>query len=233
MALFLLAALIAEIIGTFAGFGATTVLLPLTLFLFPPKQAIVLVGAFHFLGTTFRTILFARSIHLRLALLFGIPSLVLAALGASLLPRIDPGFLTRLVGALIIFYALTGLLGRRLILPKHPLVVTIGGALVGFLAGLIGTAGALRGAFLTAWKLPPKVYLGTAAVMGLGADIVRVVIYQQTGLLQLTLPLFLTLATVALIGTYLGKTLAQKTQTQIFNRIVFLALLLAGLRLLL
>ena len=101
------------------------------------------------------------------------------------------------------------------------------------MAGLIGTAGALRGAFLTAWKLPKKVYLGTAAIMGLGADIVRVIIYRQTGLLQLTLPLFLTLAIVALIGTYLGRILAQKTQSQIFNRIVFIALLLAGIRLLL
>ena len=122
MALFLLTAFIAEIIGTFAGFGASTILLPLALLSFPTKQAIVLVGAFHFLGTSWRTLLFARSINLKLALLFGIPSLILAALGASLLPRLDPGFLTRLVGALIILYALNGLLSRRLLpLPVSPL----------------------------------------------------------------------------------------------------------------
>ncbi|SRR5260221_1241030 len=229
---FIISAIIAESIGTFTGFGATTILLPIATFLMPLKTAIVLVSLFHFFGTTFRTIFFARKINLKIALLFGIPSLIFSIIGASLLSSIDPIILTRLVGILLIIYAIYSLFKEKIVLPKSPALLVGGGSFVGFIAGLIGTAGAVRGAFLTSWNLSPEVYLGTGALMGLGADTARVGVYLKDGLLQFNARLFLILALAALTGTLIGRFLVKRTKANAFTKIVFLALVLAGARLL-
>ncbi|HEX9822669.1 MAG TPA: hypothetical protein VGD07_23975 [Methylomirabilota bacterium] len=51
---FLLIALVAEIIGTMAGFGSSTVALPLSLFLFDFPTALVLVAFLHISGNIAR-----------------------------------------------------------------------------------------------------------------------------------------------------------------------------------
>lgn len=48
--LLFLSAFVAEIIGTMAGFGSSTILLPLALFFVDFKIAIVLVAIFHLFG---------------------------------------------------------------------------------------------------------------------------------------------------------------------------------------
>ena len=48
--LFFLSAFVAEIIGTMAGFGSSTIFLPLALFFVDFKTAIVLVAIFHLFG---------------------------------------------------------------------------------------------------------------------------------------------------------------------------------------
>ncbi len=108
-----------------------------------------------------------------------------------------------------------------------------GGAITGFLAGLVGTAGAIRGAFLTAWKLPKAVYLGTGAVMGLGADMARIWVYYRDGLIVQNNVLLIMFVTVALIGTFIGTKFVKGTTNQVFNMLILFALFLSGLKFLL
>lgn len=231
--IFLLAALVSETVGTFTGFGATMILLPIATFLMPLKDAIVIVGVFHLFGTAFRTLFFARKVNFRIALLFGIPSLIMSFIGGSLLANVDASILTKIVGVALIIYAFYSLFKEKVKLPRSSALLVSGGGIVGFVAGIIGTAGAMRGAFLTSWSLSPEVYLGTGALMGLGADASRVVAYWNSGLLTgLTGELFILLILVALLGTVLGKILVTRTKEKTFGKVVFAALLLAGLRLL-
>lgn len=228
--LFLFAALVAEIIGTFTGFGTTTILVPASSFFIPLKEAIVLVGLFHFFGTFWRALFFFRGIDWKITLLFGIPALIFAGVGASLLATVDVRLLTRILGVLLILYAAYSLTKHKITLPRHPALLAGGGTLVGFLAGLVGTAGAIRGAFLSSWEIKKDKYLGTGAAMGLGADLARVAVYQQTGLLELNIALTVPLAATALIGTFLGYRMVKVTRQQTFAKIVFIALILAGIR---
>lgn len=229
--LLIVSAVAAEAIGTFTGFGAVTILLPIATFFMPIKEAVVFVSIFHLFGTTFRTMFFARKINVKIALLFGIPSLLASIVGASLLSYISADLLTKIVGALIVVYASYSLLKEKIVLPKNNFVLVIGGGIVGFAAGLVGTAGAMRGAILTAWSLAPEVYLGTGAIVGLGADAARVVVYFKDGLIRYDATTILTLLIVALAGTIVGKFLVTKTKEKSFAKIVFIALILAGVRL--
>lgn len=227
---FLAIAFGAEVVGTITGFGTTTILVPASSLFLPLRQAIVLAGVFHLFGTFWRTLFFARGIHWKVVLLFGIPELAFSALGASLLVKTDLGLLSKLLGMVLVFYALYSLSKHRMVLPHNTLLLSGGGSVVGFLAGLLGTAGALRGAFLNAWNLPKEVYLGTGAAMGLGADLTRVVVYHQTGLLNINPQTTALLAIVALAGTFLGSKIAKATPQAAFTKIVLAGLLLAGLR---
>ncbi|MDO8488391.1 MAG: sulfite exporter TauE/SafE family protein [bacterium] len=231
--IFLLVAFGAEVVGTVTGFGATTILLPVAALLYPLPQAIAYSALFHGLGTMWRSVFFARAVNWRITLYFGLASLAFAYLGARLLPLVDPHIIAKLLGIVLILYAGYSLVKHRLYLPRGEIYLIGGGVLTGFLAGLIGTAGALRGAFLTAWKLPKRTYLGTGAVMGLGADLLRLVAYRQDGLLNVNQSLVLAFLLVALGGTVIGVKLVKLESSQSFSRIVLVALILAGIRFLL
>jgi len=231
--LFIVSAIIAEAVGTFTGFGAVTILLPIATFFMPVKEAVVSIALFHLFGTSFRTLFFARKINLKVALVFGIPSLIFSAIGATFLSNFDTNTLTKIVGGALILYAFYSLLKEKIKLPKSNFILASGGSVVGFLAGLVGTAGAMRGAFLTAWNLAPEVYLGTGALMGLGADAARVAVYYKGGMLSfLGNQTVIILLVIALIGTTIGKILVVRTKEKIFTKFIFIALTLAGARLL-
>jgi uncharacterized protein len=51
------------------------------------------------------------------------------------------------------------------------------------MAGLIGTGGALRAAFLTVLKMEKEKYIATAAVVALGTDATRIPYYISSGFL--------------------------------------------------
>lgn len=70
-------ALIAEIAGTIAGFGSSSILLPLIHGKFPYEQAIALVAVYHIFGNATRLAMFWRKVNRRIVLLFGIPSIIL------------------------------------------------------------------------------------------------------------------------------------------------------------
>lgn len=230
---FLAAALLAEVIGTIAGFGATTILLPIAAFLFPLPIAIAYSALFHSLGTMWRTVFFARKIDWKIALTFGIAALVFSYLGGRLLAVIETDIISKALGGTLIAYSLYSLVKHRLYLPKSWMFLVSGGVITGFLAGLVGTAGAIRGAFLTAWKLPKKVYLGTGAVMGLGADVFRLIAYHQDNLLPYDWQLYAAFLAVAFVGTLLGFKLVENATSKLFARVVLVALVLAGVRFLL
>ena len=60
--------MIAEIIGTMAGFGSSTIFLSIVLLFVDFKTAIVLVAIFHLFGNLSRTIFFRQGLDKRIIL---------------------------------------------------------------------------------------------------------------------------------------------------------------------
>ena len=231
--LFLVSAFLSEIIGSYVGFGASTILLPIAIFIMPVKEAIVLVGIFHLFGTGARALFYVRKINLKIVVLFGLPSLLFSYLGATFLSVVDTSILTKFVGLILIFFGTYNFLREKIRLPRSNFLLISGGSLVGFLAGIVGTAGAIRGALLTSWGLSPQVYLGTGAIVGLGADLTRVIVYVNSGLASfIDNRTVLILTSVALLGTFIGRTMVIKTSKVLFSKIIFVALIIAGVRML-
>jgi uncharacterized membrane protein YfcA len=107
----------------------------------------------------------------------------------------------------------------------------IGGSLSGFFAGLIGTGGALRGAFLTSFDLKKSVYISTAAAISLAVDMTRIPIYFGSGFLEPSLFYYIPiLFLLAILGSFTGKRIVGKIPQKTFKQLVLIAILLVSIK---
>src|SRR3990172_1380009 len=180
---FFLTALFAEIVGTIAGFGSSTILLPLATFFFNFTTALALVAFFHLFGNLSRVGFFRAGLDKETILKFGIPSVIFSIIGALLVKYVSQDLLKGILGIFLLIYSTTFLLKENLQIKKSLVNALLGGSLSGFLAGLIGTGGALRGAFLNSFNLPKDRYIATAAAIALAVDITRLPVYVVQGFL--------------------------------------------------
>jgi uncharacterized membrane protein YfcA len=100
--LFFLSAFAAEIIGTMAGFGSSTIFLPLALFFVDFKTAIVLVAIFHLFGNIGKITFFRQGFDKGIILQFGVPSVLLSLLGGFLIGIIPQPTLKLILGIFLI-----------------------------------------------------------------------------------------------------------------------------------
>src|SRR5207253_1277865 len=111
-------------------------------------------------------------------------------------------------GAILMFVALTFFKLLR-VRPGHHMLVG-GGGIVGFLSGLVGSAGPLGAAVFLSLELPPVAYIASEAVTALAMHIVKTVVYQRWLTLDREMWLLALLLGVAMIaGTWASKRLIQ------------------------
>lgn len=229
--LFFLAALVSEIIGTIAGFGSSTVFLPLALLFFNFETALVLVAFLHVFGNLGRISFFKSGLDKNLIVKFGIPSVIFTLLGALLVSLLSQDLLKGILGLFLIGYSAYSLWKENFVVPASTTNSIIGGALSGFLAGLIGTGGALRGAFLTGFRLSKDKYIATAAMIAIAADLTRIPVYLTQGFLTPEYYWYVpVLLIVALIGSFIGKQVVERFPYKVFRKVVLVAIFLIGIK---
>jgi hypothetical protein len=231
--LFLLAAFLAEIIGTVAGFGSSTILLPIALVFFNFPAALVLVAFVHLFGNIGRVSFFKHGLDKPILVQFGLPSVLLTVAGALLVSRVNQDLLTAILGLFLVVYGLV-FFKREIVVKSSPKNMVIGGAASGFLAGLIGAGGAMRGAFLASFGLPKQRYMATAAALAIAVDATRIPVYVQKGFLgEKYLAYLPVLFLLAIAGSYLGRSIVNRIPQPKFRRVVLVGLVLVGLKFLL
>src|SRR3989344_7283241 len=131
---FFLAAFTAEVIGTMAGFGSSTIFLPLALLFVDFKVALVLVAFLHIFGNLGRISFFRHGLDKRMLLVFGLPSVLLTFVGALSVQNTSQDILKLILGLFLIVYALLSWSGKFSIKSSASMAV-LGGGLSGFFAG--------------------------------------------------------------------------------------------------
>ena len=232
-ALFLSAAFAAEVVGTMAGFGAATVLTPIAILFMDAKTAIAVIAVFHLFGNGSRLWFFWRHIRWAAWAQFGLTGILLSVAGASVTARLSSPALVLLFGLFLLAYVGVSVLApSRLQWPARPALLLGGGAASGFIAGLLGTGGAIRSACLLAFGFPKEAYLGTSAAIALVVDATRVPVYLAGGFLPASLvPVLASLVAVAFAGAWTGQRLVRRLSAPVFRRIVLTLLALMGLKL--
>lgn len=229
--LFLAFAFLAEVVGTVAGFGSSTIALPLALLFFDFNTALVLVAFLHIFGNIGRIGFFKKGLDRLLLLKFGVPSVLLTLLGALLVSYTPRDVLKGILGGFLIVYALYSLWKENFHIKASTASAIVGGGLSGFLAGLIGTGGALRGAFLTGFGLPKEKYIATAAAIALAVDFTRLPVYLSEGFLKSQYYWYIpVLLVLAFAGSFTGKQIVKRFPYKIFRKTVLVAILLVGIK---
>ena len=232
--LFLAGAFLAEVIGTMAGFGAATVLTPIAALFLDMKTAIAVVACFHLFGNASRLVFFGRHLRWRIWWQFGLTGILFSLIGAKVTAGLPSAAVTLCFGVFLLGYVAWSLaMGERV--PWPPALPTLvgGGVVSGFIAGLLGTGGAIRSACLLVFGLPKEAYLGTSAAIALVVDSTRLPVYLAGGFIPNRLvPVLVSLVAVAFAGAWIGQRLIRRVSATAFRRLVLGLLGLFGVKLL-
>ncbi|HET8574888.1 MAG TPA: sulfite exporter TauE/SafE family protein [Candidatus Paceibacterota bacterium] len=225
---------VASTVGTLAGFGISTIMVPTLLFFFPFSVVLIVVGIIHWFGNLWRIIIFRKGFRLRLTLLFGIPGMAAAVVGAFFVSRVSDTLLSQILGGILLFYVLFLLMKPTFTLSKKPISSIAAGTLSGFFSGIFGIGGVLRSMFLSAYNLPKSVFIATAGAVSVLVDSSRLPVYFLNGN---TVPeeLFFGLLLfifASFLGVEAAKFFVHKIPEKRFRAVILCFLFFAGIKLL-
>ncbi|AKB54039.1 hypothetical protein A9239_12245 [Methanosarcina sp. A14] len=227
--------LLASLIGTMAGFGISTIMVPILLIILPLPQTLLLVGIVHWFNDIWKILLFRKGIRWKLLLTFGLPGIFASFLGSSLSLKISREILSRALGMFLIAYVIFIIFNRTFKLSQKLSVAISGGTLTGFFAGIFGIGGEINAVALSAFNLKKAVYVATAGAIAFMIDSTRIATYIQGGtrLAPVLVSGFLIFIPVSLIGAMIGKIGIEKIPQEKFRNFVAVFIFLFGLKLVL
>lgn len=234
----ILAVILAVFFATFTqsvvGFGTAMVGMPLLVELLGLPVAAPLVAL---LGLVLELIMLAyyrQTITLRAML----PMILAAAAGIPVgilaVRHLDERVILTVLGAVILGYALYGLLRLRLPTLRHPLWGIGAASLAGVLGGAYNTAGPPMIVYGHCKRWPPEMFRGTLQGFFLFIDVLVTANHAVVGNFT---PAVLRMGAVSmlplLIGFGVGTHFARRIDSQAYSRLVLVMLLVLGVRLIL
>ncbi|PJJ80096.1 sulfite exporter TauE/SafE family protein [Mucilaginibacter auburnensis] len=224
--LFVLLAFLSEIIGTVSGFGSSILFVPVASLFFDFKTVLGITAVFHVFSNLSKITLFRQGINKEIALKLGVPAVAFVLLGAWLTTFLPTRPLQLMMNVGLVILSVYLAINFNKTIKQSNGNLYIGGAASGFLAGLTGTGGAVRGITLAAFGLPKAVFIATSALIDLGVDSSRAAVYVSNGYFK-TEYLFLIpfLIGISIAGSYIGKLILARTSEKVFKYIVLVVII--------
>ncbi len=228
--LFILLALLAEILGTVGGFGSSLFFVPIASYFLDFHSVLGITALFHVSSNITKIAFFRKGYDKKLVISMGIPAVLFVIAGAFLSKFIESKILEISLALFLILISVVLLSFKSLAL-KPTLSNSIGGGVFsGLIAGLLGTGGAIRGITLAVYNLRMDVFIATSAIIDLGIDASRSVVYCLNGYVHRDiLYLIPILLLVSVVGTYTGKKILARISEEQFKSIVLILVLFTGI----
>jgi len=225
----LLAATLAGAVAAVSGFGIGSLLTPVLASHYGTKVAVAAVSIPHVIGTAVRFVKLREHVDRRAFIRFGILSAAGGLLGALIHARVNAPVLSIVLGVLLIFAGVSGLLGltQRVHLGRR--TAWAAGMLSGLFGGLVGNQGGIRSAALMGFDLSKESFVATATAVALVVDGARMPVYVWTEGRSLTRlwPEIATATAGVLLGTVLGVRALRRIPERVFRPSV--SILITGL----
>jgi len=227
------AAFVAAAISGTAGFGGALLLLPLLVMSVGPTQAVPLLTVAQLVGNLSRAGFGYSQIRWRPVGLFLLTAIPCSVLGAMSFIQLPQDIVVRCIGAALLLFIASRHFGLLRLGRGHGLLLA-GGGVVGFLSGLVGSAGPLGAAIFLALGLPPVAYLASEATTALAMHGVKTLVYGhyitlERGFWWLAAGMGLAMV----LGTWLAKRCIERLPQETFRHWVTLLLLAMAVYLLL
>lgn len=218
-----LGAFVAAAVSGAAGFGGALLLLPLLTHAVGATLAVPLLTIAQLIGNFSRVAFGFGQIRWKavgLFLLGGLPCSVLGSLSFIALPK---AIVVRFIGGAILLFVALRYFRILRFAPSAKLLVG-GGGVVGFLSGLVGSAGPLGAAIFLTLELPAVAYIASEAVTALVLHGVKSIVYQRYINLEQVWLLAIALGIAMVLGTWTAKQIIERISPERFR--VFVAALL-------
>lgn len=228
--LFILLALLAEILGTVGGFGSSLFFIPIASYFLDFHSVLGITALFHVSSNLTKIAFFRKGFDKKLLITIGVPAVLFVIVGAFISKYINSKTLEMAIAAFLIIISLFFLFFKSFSIKPTIGNSLIGGTLSGLIAGLLGTGGAIRGMTLAAYNLQMEVFIATSAIIDLAIDSSRSFVYTYNGYVhQHDLYLIPILLVVSIIGTYIGKKILSRISDKQFKSIVLILILITGI----
>ena len=182
--LFVLAVgLVAGTISGIVGTGSSIMLMPVLVYQYGPKQAVPIMAIAAVMANLSRILAWWREVDWRACAAYSIPGIPAAALGARTLLALPSHAVDISIGLFLI-----AMVPARHWLARHDLKfslwhLAVGGAVIGYLTGIVVSTGPLSVPLFLFYGLTKGAFLATEAASSLGLYLSKSVTFQRFGAL--------------------------------------------------
>ena len=227
---FIILSLLAEIFGTVGGFGSSVFFVPVANFFLEFQSVLGITALYHVSSNLTKIAFFRKGIDKKVILTLGVPAVLFVIIGGFISKYIDPTILTYSLGIFLVVLSLLFLIFKKLAVKPTTKNAVAGGVLSGLSAGVLGIGGAIRGITLAAFKMNKNKFIATSAIIDLGVDVSRTVVYYFNGYIKIELLYLIPiLIVVGILGTWIGKLILNRMSQEQFRNIVLFLILGIGL----
>jgi uncharacterized membrane protein YfcA len=229
----LIVGLVAGTISGIVGTGSSIMLMPVLVYQYGPKQAVPIMAIAAVLANLSRILAWWREVDWRACLTYSVTGIPAAALGARTLLALPSHAVDVAIGLFLI-----AMVPVRHWLARHELKanlwhLAIGGAIIGFLTGVVVSTGPLSVPLFLFYGLSKGAFLATEAASSLGLYFSKSVTFERLGALNADIALKGLIAGASLMfGAFIAKRFVLHLEPDRFRLIMDGIMIAAGLSLL-
>lgn len=229
----LVVGLFAGTLGGIVGTGSSIMLVPVLAYEFGPKQAVPIMAIAAVMANLSRILAWWREVDWRACAAYSITGIPAAALGARTLLILPSRAVDISIGLFLI-----AMVPARHWLAKHDFMLSlwhlaIGGALIGFLTGIVVSTGPLNVPLFLFYGLSKGAFLSTEAASSLGLYLSKSVTFERFGALNWDVAIKgLVAGSSLMVGAFVAKRFVLKLDPNVFRLVLDAIMLLAGISML-
>jgi uncharacterized membrane protein YfcA len=220
---------VAGTISGIVGTGSSIMLMPVLVHQFGPKQAVPIMAVAAVMANLSRIIAWWREVDWRACAAYSLPGIPAAALGARTLLALPSRAVDIAIGLFLI-----AMVPLRHWLARHKLKLSlwqlaIGGAVIGYLTGIVVSTGPLSVPLFLFYGLSKGAFLATEAASSLGLYLSKSVTFERFGALTADVALKGAIAGSSLMfGAFIAKRFVLRLDANVFRLVMDAIMLAAG-----
>ncbi len=225
--------LIAGTISGIVGTGSSIMLMPVLVYAYGPKEAVPIMAVASVMANFSRILAWWREVDWRACAAYSVTGIPAAALGARTLLALPSHAVDLAIGTFLI-----AMVPVRHWLARHDLKanlwhLAIGGAVIGYLTGIVVSTGPLSVPLFLFYGLSKGAFLATEAAASLGLYVAKSVTFERFG--ALTQDVFikgLIAGSSLMAGAFLAKRFVLRLKADVFRLVMDAIMVAAGLSML-
>lgn len=222
--------LAAGVLGGVLGFGTTIILMPALVYFYGPIQTIPVIAITATVANISRIFLWWRVIDWRACAIYSLTAIPAVVLGAHTLVSLNERLIQLVLGIFLISLIPIRRWMRRQQFYLKLWQLSLVGAFIGFLTGIVATTGAINTPFFLAYGLSKGAFLGTEAASTLSILFAKGITFHQLGVLNSTAIIQgLLIGSTVMAGSILSKRIVLSLPEKSFMFLMELVMLISGI----